>query len=89
MYAYARASYRCIGTIGDAVIALCVQLACNKLEKNKFNLSLFERLIRNGYPHTLLLRQNRMYPDLVRLFGYHYFSEKYQGKKEILSREVS
>ena len=86
-FMYACASYA--GTIDDAMIALCVQLACNKLEKNKFNLSLFERLIRNGYPHTLLLRQNRMYPDLVRLFGYHYFSEKYQGKKEILSTEVS
>ena len=67
---------------------IIIQLAWNKLEKNKFNLSMFERLIGNYYPHTLLLRQYRMHPDLVPLFGYHYTSKKYQGKKEIHSSEV-
>ena len=79
-----------VDTVHDSMITYIIitQLAWNKLEKNKFNLSMFERLIRNDYPHTLLLRQYRMHPDLVPLFGYHYFSKKYQGKKEILSSEV-
>ncbi|CAI8051442.1 Helicase required for RNAi-mediated heterochromatin assembly 1 [Geodia barretti] len=46
----------------------------NKLasDRYKFDVSLFERLIRNKYPHTLLLRQSRMHPSLVPLYGYHY-----------------
>ena len=59
------------------------QVAWNKLAReNKFDVSLFQRLIRNKYPHTLLLRQSRMHPSLVPLFGYHY-------QKEIRSVEVS
>ena len=51
----------------------CTQLAWNKLGwEKKFDLSLFERLIKNGYPHTLLLRQSRMHPSLVPLHAYHY-----------------
>ena len=72
-----------------AFVHIALQLACSKLEKNRFNVSLFERLIRNDYPHTLLLTQNRMHPDLVPLFEYHYFSTKYQGRKEIRSGKVS
>ena len=53
-----------------------MQLACRKLEKNKFDLSLFERLIKNQYPYTLLMRQNRMHPDLVPLYEYHYLEQK-------------
>ena len=47
-------------------------------------MSLFERLIRNQYPRTLLLRQSRMHPSLVPLYGYHY----QQGKNKIMSVEV-
>ena len=68
---------------------IALQLACSKLERNRFNVSLFERLIRNDYPHTVLLTQNQMHPDLVPLFEYHYFSTKYQGRKEIRSGKVS
>ena len=53
------------------------QVAWNKLasEKHKFDVSLFARLIKNKYPHTLLLRQSRMHPSLVPLFAYHYQKE--------------
>ena len=46
---------------------------------------MFERLFRNGYPHTLLLRQSRMHPSLVPLYGYHY----QRHTLEIKSVEVS
>ena len=45
-------------------------------------MSMFERLIRNDYPRTLLLRQNRMHPSLVPLFEYHY-------RRQIISHEVA
>jgi helicase required for RNAi-mediated heterochromatin assembly 1 len=50
------------------------QVAWNKLasDRYKFDVSLFARLIRNKYPHTLLLRQSRMHPSLMPLYGYHY-----------------
>lgn len=76
-------------SVCSLLLALYLQLSWNRLEKNKFNVSLFERLIKNKYPCTLLLRQNRMHRDLVPLYGYHYYSEKYKGSKEILSSDVS
>ena len=63
------------------MLTTILQVAWNKLADKKFNVSLFKRLIRNKYPHTLLLRQSRMNPSLVPLYGYHY-------KRRILSVEV-
>ena len=37
---------------------------------------MFERLVNNNFPYTILMKQNRMHPDLVPLFSYHYAQQK-------------
>ena len=48
---------------------------------------MFERLVKNNYPYTLLMRQSRMHPDLVKLFSYHY-SEQRKEAGQIKSSQV-
>ncbi len=53
-----------------------IQVSCRRLKKNKFNVSMFERLVNNNFPYDLLMRQSRMHPDLIGLFSYHYPAQK-------------
>ena len=59
------------------IFLIFIQVACWKLAKeHKFNTSMFERLVNNHFPYTILTRQNRMHPNLVPLFSYHYVQQK-------------
>ncbi len=64
------------------------QVSCRRLKvNNKFNVSMFERLVNNNFPCVLLMTQSRMHPDLVNLFSYHYAAQKKQAGSGLLSNE--
>ena len=46
---------------------------------------MFERLVNNNFPHTLLMRQSRMHRDLVHLFSYHYAEQMKEAGSGLLS----
>ena len=48
---------------------------------------MFERLVKNNFPYTLLMRQSRMHPQFVKLFSYHY-SEQRKEAGQIKSSKV-
>jgi superfamily I DNA and/or RNA helicase len=45
----------------------CYNLTTEKGDGYDLNVSLFKRLIRSGYPHTTLLKQHRMCPEISTL----------------------
>ena len=57
-----------------------LQVAYSGSKALNFNKSLFERLFENkGFHYTMLERQSRMRPELVRLFSAQYTTHKNEG----------
>jgi len=66
------------------------QVHSHKLAKDhKFNTSMFERLVKNKFPYTLLMQQSRMHPLLVTLFSYHYIEQTKQAGQIKSSKVVN
>ena len=55
------------------------QLAYSRLMKHNFQVSMFERLISNNFPSTLLMMQSRMHKSLVPLYSFRYREQIKEG----------
>ena len=66
MHGYSKSSITCL------VYFLQV---CWRVLAGNFDVSMFERLLSNNFPHVILNVQGRMHPELVDLYSYHYGSE--------------
>jgi helicase required for RNAi-mediated heterochromatin assembly 1 len=71
---------------------LQLQAHCSvpELEKHPYNLSvsMFERLINNGVPYTMLNRQRRMIPELRHLLSNNFYPEL-RDHPSVLDREIN
>eukprot|EP00731_Ephydatia_muelleri_P030230 Em0021g753a len=73
--------------IGDHM-QLKPKVACNHLKNYKFETSLFQRLVEGGFSHSLLIYQNRMRPEMVRLYAHHYREQKRQSNTDTLQSNM-
>ena len=50
---------------------------------------MFERLVKNNFPYTLLMRQSRMHPLFVELFSYYYIEQRKEAGKIESSKVIN
>ncbi|KAL5510866.1 hypothetical protein EMCRGX_G006477 [Ephydatia muelleri] len=70
--------------IGDH-LQLKPKISCKRLEKKKFDKSMFQRLIEGGFPYKLLMHQCRMRPEMVSLYAHQYSRHKEERGGQIQS----
>ena len=62
-----------------------MQISCRSLEKQKFDKSMFQRLVEGGFPYKLLMYQSRMRPEMVSLYAHQYRRHKEECGGQIQS----
>ena len=55
--------------------------------KYKLEISMFERLVRNRFPHATLTVQHRMRPEIAQIVSDHIYEKKLRDHEEIKSRD--